>query len=113
LISALDRGELALHARRSIALEIALRTSVLCTCPIHQQHYVDEDIDPSAAFSLAVHLVHHYPPYAEVFHHDAHELTDLLIETLSAVPGRCPVCAVVSAPSSSACASPRTRASLP
>jgi len=43
------------------------------------------------AFAVAVELVRH-EPYAEEFHHDAHELTDILSYTIGATPTCCPEC---------------------
>jgi hypothetical protein len=45
------------------------------------------------AFALAVELVRQHKPYVEEFHDDAHELTDLLSETIGAAPTSCPDCA--------------------
>jgi len=44
------------------------------------------------AFAVAVELVRQHQPYAEEFHHDAHELTDLLSHTIGAAPASCPDC---------------------
>jgi hypothetical protein len=79
--------------KQAIAVEIALQTHVLQTCPIHNQIFCDDDVDPSSAFALAVELVRQHLPYVDEFHHDAHELTDLLSETIGAAPTACPVCA--------------------
>ena len=42
---------------RAIAVEIALQTHVLKTCPIHNEIFCDDEVDPSSAFALAVELV--------------------------------------------------------
>jgi hypothetical protein len=78
--------------KQAIAFEIALQTHVLQTCPVHNEIFYDDDVDPSSAFALAVELVRQHRPYVCEFHDDAHALTDLLSETLSAVPRSCPQC---------------------
>jgi hypothetical protein len=77
--------------KQTIAVEIALQARVLQTCPIHHQIFCDDDADPSAAFALAVELVHQHTPYVNDFE-DPHELTDLLSETIGAAPTCCPIC---------------------
>ncbi len=77
--------------KQAIAVEIALQTHVLRTCPAHNQIFCDDDVDPSSAFALAVELVQQHTPYVDDFH-DPHELTDLLSETIGAAPTCCPVC---------------------
>jgi hypothetical protein len=79
--------------RQAIAVEIALQTHVLQTCPVHNQLFCDDDVDPSSAFALAVELVRQHTPYVDEFQHDAHALTDLLSETIGAAPTACPLCA--------------------
>ena len=81
--------------KQAIAVEIALQTHVLQTCPVHNEIFCDDDVDPSSAFALAVELVHLHTPYVDEFHDDAHELTDLLSETIGAAPTSCPICAGV------------------
>jgi hypothetical protein len=78
--------------KQTIAVEIALQTHVLQSCPIHNQLFYDDGVDPSSAFALAVELVRQHTPIVDEFD-DPHELTDLLSETLGAAPGRCPHCA--------------------
>jgi hypothetical protein len=78
--------------KKTIAVEIALQTHVLRTCPIHNQIFCDDDVDPSGAFALAVELVRQHTPYVGEFHDDAHELTDLLSATIGAAPSACPAC---------------------
>jgi hypothetical protein len=78
--------------KQSIAIKIALQTHVLQTCPIHNEIFCDDDVDPSGAFALAVELVKQHTLYADEFHNDAHELTDLLSETIGAAPTCCPHC---------------------
>jgi hypothetical protein len=78
--------------KRAIAVEIALQTQVLKTCPIHRQIYFDDDADAASAFALAIELVRKHKPYVEEFHDDEHELMDLLSDTLSATPLCCPEC---------------------
>jgi len=81
-----------MEKKQTIALEIALQTQVLKTCPIHRQIYFDDDADTASAFALAIELVRKQKPYAEEFHHDEHELMDLLSDTLAATPLCCPDC---------------------
>jgi hypothetical protein len=77
--------------KQTIAVEIALQTHVLQTCPVHHQIFCDDEVDPSSAFALAVELVRQHTPYVDEFH-DPHELTDLLSETIGAAPTCCPLC---------------------
>jgi hypothetical protein len=79
--------------RQTIAIEIALQTHVLKTCPIHHSIFCDDEVDPSGAFALAVELVRQHTPYVEEFQDDPHALTDLLSETIGAAPLSCPHCA--------------------
>jgi hypothetical protein len=84
--------------KQEIAIGIALQTRVLKTCPLHNQLYCDDDESAddenmARAFAVAVELVRQHRPYAEEFHHSAHELTDLLSHTISAAPLCCPDCA--------------------
>ncbi len=81
--------------KQAIAVEIALQTHVLQTCPIHNEIFCDDEVDPSSAFALAVELVHQHTPYVDEFHDNAHALTDLLSETIGAAPTSCPICAGV------------------
>ena len=84
--------------KEEMAIAIALQTQVLKTCPIHNQVYCcddeegGDDENMARAFAVAVDLVRQHEPYAEVFHHDAHELTDLLSYTIGAAPLCCPDC---------------------
>jgi hypothetical protein len=78
--------------KQAIAFEIALQTHVLQVCPVHNEIFYDDDVDPSGAFALAVELVRQNKPYVFEFHDDAHALTDLLSETISAAPRSCPHC---------------------
>jgi len=78
--------------KQAIALEIALQTHVLQTCPVHNDIFYDDDVDPSGAFALAVELVRQHKACVGEFHDDAHALTDLLSETISAAPHSCPHC---------------------
>jgi hypothetical protein len=80
-----------MEKKQTIAIEIALQTHVLKTCPIHQQIYFDDDADAASAFALAMELVRKHKPYVEEFH-DEHELMDLLSETLGATSLCCPEC---------------------
>lgn len=81
-----------MQKKQTIAIEIALQTQVLKTCPIHRQIYLDDDADAASAFSLALELVRNHKPYVEEFHDDEHELMDLLSDTLGATPVCCPEC---------------------
>jgi hypothetical protein len=78
--------------KQAIAVEIALQTHVLQTCPVHNEIFYDDDVDPSGAFALAVELVRQHMPYVGEFQDDAHALTDLLSETISSAPRCCPYC---------------------
>jgi hypothetical protein len=78
--------------KQAIAFEIALQTHVLQTCPVHNEVFYDDEVDPSSAFALAVELVRQHMPYVDEFQDDAHALTDLLSETISAAPRCCPHC---------------------
>lgn len=77
--------------KQTVAVEIALQTHVLRTCPAHNEIFCDDDVDPSSAFALAVELVQQHTPFVEGFH-DPHELTDLLSETIGKTPTCCPLC---------------------
>lgn len=81
-----------MEKKRTIAIEIALQTHVLKTCPIHRQIFFDDDADAASAFALALELVRKHKPYVEEFHDDEHALMDLLSETLGATPACCPEC---------------------
>jgi hypothetical protein len=81
-----------MEQKQSIAFDIALQTHVLRTCPIHHEIFCDDEVDPSAAFALAVELVRQHKPYNDEFHNDPHELTDLLSATIGAAPTCCPLC---------------------
>jgi hypothetical protein len=82
--------------KQAIAIEIGLQTQVLKSCPVHRQIYLDDDVNPAGAFALAIELVRKHRRYAEEFHGDEHELTDLLSDTLGTTPVCCPECAPVS-----------------
>jgi len=81
-----------MEQKQAIAVEIALQTQVLKTCPVHNQIFCDDDVDPSGAFALAVELVKEHRPYVHEFQDDAHALTDLLSATIGAAPSACPLC---------------------
>jgi hypothetical protein len=82
----------AVDKKQLIAIGIALQTQVLRTCPVHRQLYFDDEANPASAFALAVDLVRNHKPYVDEFHNDAHELTDLLSDTLATTPIGCPEC---------------------
>ncbi len=91
----------AMGKKEEIAIGIALQTHVLKLCPVHHRLYCDDescadDENMARAFAVAVELVHEHPPFAEEFHHDAHELTDLLSDTIGTAPVCCPDCAAPS-----------------
>jgi hypothetical protein len=91
-------GLASMGRKQEIAIGIALQTRVLKTCPLHNQLYCDDDEcaddeNMARAFAVAVELVRQHRPYADEFHHSAHELTDLLSHTISAAPSSCPDCA--------------------
>jgi len=81
-----------MEKKQAIAIEIALQTQVLKTCPTHRQIYFDDEADAASAFALAIELVRKHKPYVEEFHDNAHELMDLLSDTLAATPLCCPEC---------------------
>jgi hypothetical protein len=82
-----------MNQRQSVAVAIALQTHVLRTCPLHDQIIYDEEADLGSAFALAEDLVRHDMPYVRDFRKSTHELTELLRETIAAVPVECPLCA--------------------
>ena len=41
-----------MQPKQAIAIDIALQTHVLQTCPIHNEIFFDDDVDPSSAFAL-------------------------------------------------------------
>jgi hypothetical protein len=82
----------AVGKKQAIAIGIALQAQVLKTCPVHQQLYFDDDVNPANAFGLAVELIRQHTPYVEPFGNDLHELTDLLSDTLGTAPPCCPEC---------------------
>jgi hypothetical protein len=91
-------GLATMGKRQEIAIGIALQTQVLKTCPIHNQLYCDDeqstdDENMARAFAVAIELVRQHGPYADEFHRDPHELTDLLSYTIGAAPASCPDCA--------------------
>jgi hypothetical protein len=88
-----------MEKKQAIAIEIALQTHVLKTCPAHRQIYFDDDADAASAFALAIELVRKHKLYVEEFH-DEHELMDLLSDTLGATPACCPECESLSVLSS-------------
>jgi hypothetical protein len=81
-----------MEKKQAIAIEIALQTHVLKTCPTHRQIYFDDDADTASAFALAIELVRKHKLYVDEFHDDEHELMDLLSDTLGATPVSCPEC---------------------
>ncbi len=81
-----------MEKKQAIAIDIALQTQVLKTCPIHSKLYLDDDVNPACAFALALELVRKRTPYVEEFHNDEHELTDLLSDMLCTAPLCCPDC---------------------
>jgi hypothetical protein len=81
-----------MDTKQLIAIGIALQTQVLKTCPIHQQLYFDDEVDPASAFALAIELVRQHTPYVEEFHDDTHALTDLISDTLGMTPVCCAQC---------------------
>ena len=84
--------------KQEIAIGIALQTHLVTICPIHKQlycgydEYPDDDDRLARAFGLAIELVREHRPFSEEFHHNVHELTDLLSDTISAAPLCCPDC---------------------
>jgi hypothetical protein len=83
--------------KQEIAVGIALQTQVLKVCPTHNQLYCDDetfsdDDDMARAFAVAIELVRQHETYAEEFHRNPHELTDLLSYIIGATPASCPDC---------------------
>jgi hypothetical protein len=94
---------MAMGKKQEIAIGIALQTGVLKMCPMHNHLYCDDetftdDENVARAFSVAIELVRQHQTYAEEFHHDAHELTDLLSYTIGAAPACCPGCTAPRSP---------------
>lgn len=84
--------------KQEIAIGIALQTHVLKTCPVHSRLYCGDDPETddenmARAFAVAIELVRQHKPFAVEFHHNTHELTDLLSYTIGAAPIGCPECA--------------------
>ena len=83
--------------KQEIAIGIALQTQALKACSVHNLVYCGDisdtdDENVARAFSLAIDLVRRHEPYAREFHHNAHELTDLLSHIMSTAPDYCPDC---------------------
>jgi len=83
--------------KQELAIGIAVQTQVLKVCPVHNCVYCDDEVftddeNMARAFAVAIELVRQHEPYAAEFHHDAHELTDLLSYTIGAAPACCPDC---------------------
>jgi hypothetical protein len=96
-VAIMSKGVAIMSKKQEIAIGIALQTQVLKTCPIHHHLYRDDeestdDENMARAFAVAIELVHQHKPYAEEFHHNAHELTDLLSDTIGAAAICCPDC---------------------
>jgi hypothetical protein len=90
-------GVMIMGTKQEIAIGIALQTQALKSCPTHNRLYRDDeestdDEHMARAFAVAIELVRQHKPYAEEFHHNAHELTDLLSYTIGAAPVCCPDC---------------------
>jgi hypothetical protein len=81
-----------MDSKKVVAIGIALQTQVLKTCPIHNQIYLDDDVNPASAFALAIELVRQHKPFVAEFDNDEHRLTDLLSDTLGSAALRCPDC---------------------
>lgn len=81
-----------MQRKQVVAIGIALQTQVLKTCPIHNEIYFDDEVDPASAFSLAIELVRQHRPFVQEFENNEHQLTDLLSATLGAAPVCCPEC---------------------
>jgi hypothetical protein len=81
-----------MDSKKVVATGIALQTQVLKTCPIHNQIYLDDDVNPASAFALAIELVRQHKPFVEEFDNDEHRLTDLLSDILGSAPLCCPDC---------------------
>jgi hypothetical protein len=86
-----------MNKRQEIAIGIALQTQVLQTCEVHNQLYCEDeqfmdDANMARAFAVAIELVRQHEVYAQEFHNDPHELTDLLSFIIGAAPELCPAC---------------------
>jgi len=81
-----------MEKKQVIAIGIALQTQVLKTCPVHNQLYFDDEVNPAGAFALAIELVRQHKPFVDEFQDDEHALTDLLSDTLGMSPICCPEC---------------------
>jgi hypothetical protein len=81
-----------MERKQVVAIGIALQTQVLKTCPVHNQIYFDDEVNPASAFALAIELVRQHKPFVEEFENDEHALTDLLSDTLATTPLCCPEC---------------------
>ena len=81
-----------MERKQVIAIGIALQTQVLKSCPVHNQLYFDDEVNPAGAFALAIELVRQHTPFVEEFGNDEHALTDLLSDTLGMSPVCCPQC---------------------
>jgi len=79
--------------RQSIVMGIALQTQVLKTCPVHEQVFCDEEVDPAIAFAVAAQLLRNDRRAAEAFQQSVHDLADLLSQTIAAAPDACSQCA--------------------
>jgi hypothetical protein len=79
--------------RQSIVMGIALQTQVLKTCPVHEQVFCDEEVDPAIAFAVASQLLRSDRQAAAAFRQSVHDLADLLSETIAAAPACCAQCA--------------------
>jgi hypothetical protein len=58
-----ELGGVKMDQKQSVAVEIALQTHVLRTCPEHRELFLDDESDPASAFALAVELVRQRRPY--------------------------------------------------
>ena len=81
-----------MERKQVIAIGIALQTQVLKSCPVHNQLYFDDEVNPAGAFALAIELVRQHKPLVEEFEDNEHALTDLLSDTLGMSPVCCPQC---------------------
>ncbi len=77
--------------KHAVALSVGLQTLVLKRCPIHREVFYD-DVDPSPAFALALHLMKSRIPCVDAFDNNAHELMDMISETIGAAPPACRAC---------------------
>ena len=56
-----------MEKKQVIAIGIALQTQVLKTCPVHNQLYFDDEVNPAGAFALAIELIRQHTQFVDEF----------------------------------------------